>query len=184
MVGLAQGCGVFIGLGSNLGPREAHICGALDELHAHARIRVAASSSLHETGAVGGPPGQPRYLNAVAELECELDARELLRVMQEIERRHGRARDVRHGPRTLDLDLLIYHDLVIDEPGLLTPHPRLWEREFVLAPLREVCGVEQFAGVFSGVVGPRRRRDRDGRRVALSAAAACGGADAAPGAGL
>ena len=134
-------CGIFIGLGSNLGDREVHIRGALRELAEAGDIRVLRCSSLHDTEPVGGPPAQPRFLNAVAELETDLPPRELLDRLLAIERRHGRQRGVRNGPRTLDLDLLLYRERFISEPGLVVPHPRMWERPFVAQPLAEICDV-------------------------------------------
>ncbi len=134
--------GVFIGLGSNLGDREATIRSALRELEADNDIRVVRCSSLHETEPVGGPPGQGRYLNAVAELETALPPRALLERLLAIERRHGRQRSAANGPRTLDLDLLLYGDRVIDEPDLVVPHPRMWERPFVMEPLAEICDID------------------------------------------
>jgi 2-amino-4-hydroxy-6-hydroxymethyldihydropteridine diphosphokinase len=131
--------GVFIALGSNLGDRAGHIRQALHQLGEAGDIRVTACSALHETEAVGGPPGQPAYLNAVAELATDLAPRDLLARLLAIERRHGRQRAVPNGPRTLDLDLLLYHDRVVHEPGLQVPHPRMWERPFVLEPLAEIC---------------------------------------------
>ena len=130
---------VYIGLGSNLGDRAEHISAALRELATPGDIRVVAVSTLHETEPVGGPAGQTRYLNAAAELETTLTARELLARMQEIEQRHGRVRDVANGPRTLDLDLLLFGDEVIDEPDLCVPHPRMCTRSFVVEPLSEIC---------------------------------------------
>ncbi len=131
--------GIYVALGSNLGDRERHIREALEELDQHAEIRVLRVSSLHETEPAGGPPGQSLFLNGVAELETSLAPRELLAWLHEIERRHGRMRVQRWGPRPLDLDLLLYGDEVIDEAGLTVPHPRMWERPFVMAPLAEVC---------------------------------------------
>jgi 2-amino-4-hydroxy-6-hydroxymethyldihydropteridine diphosphokinase len=98
-----------------------------------------ACSSLRETDPVGGPPGQPTFLNAVAELATDLSPRELLERMLDVERRHGRERRVSNGPRTLDLDLLLFRDQVIDEPDLCVPHPRMWQRPFVVQPLAEIC---------------------------------------------
>lgn len=131
--------GVFIGLGSNLGDREANLRGALEALDEQGRILVLARSSLHETAPVGGPAGQEPYLNAVAEIATDLPPRALLGILHEIERRFGRLRVEKDGPRTLDLDLLVYQDQAINEPDLHVPHPRLWERSFVLAPLAELC---------------------------------------------
>ena len=131
--------GVYIALGSNLGDRARHIQTALRELAEAGDIRVLRCSSMHDTAPEGGPAGQPRYLNAVAELATRLEPRELLARLLAIEARHGRIRAERNGPRTLDLDLLLYRDQAIDEPGLRVPHPRMWEREFVLGPLSEIC---------------------------------------------
>ncbi len=136
--------GVFIGLGSNLGDRAAHIRQALRELGERGDIRVLACSRLYETEPLGGPPGQPLYLNAVAELATNLTPRELLTRLLEIEERHGRQRTIPNGPRTLDLDLLLYGDHVINEPDLVVPHPRMWERPFVLQPLAEIRAAGRF----------------------------------------
>jgi 2-amino-4-hydroxy-6-hydroxymethyldihydropteridine diphosphokinase len=141
---LSEG-GIYIGLGSNLGDRAANLQAALAALEEHGDIRVLRCSSMHETAPVGGPPGQGPYLNAAAELATDLSAPELLARLLSIEQRLGRVRTVRGGPRTLDLDLLLYRDQVIDEPGLSVPHPRMWERDFVLRPLAELCTPEQLA---------------------------------------
>ena len=128
----------FVGLGSNLGDREGTIRAALDALGAEEGIEVVAVSTLRETEPVGVGP-QPLFLNGAAELETALGARELLDRLLETERRFGRERiPGEHGPRTLDLDLLLYGDERIDEPGLTVPHPRLHERTFVLEPLAEL----------------------------------------------
>jgi 2-amino-4-hydroxy-6-hydroxymethyldihydropteridine diphosphokinase len=137
--------GIFIALGSNLGDREENIRSALRALGEAGDVRVLRCSSLHETEPVGGPPGQGRYLNAAAELQTDLSPRELLARLLEIERRHGRARTERFGPRTLDLDLLLYHHLVIAEPDLTVPHPRMWVRPFVMGPLSEICAPDRLA---------------------------------------
>jgi len=109
----------FLGLGSNMGDREAHLRGALAALP-----DLVAVSPLYETEPVGGPPGQDRYLNVVAELDSGLTPRELLEVSQRLEVVAGRVRTVHHGPRTLDVDVLLVDDLVVDEPDLVVPHPR------------------------------------------------------------
>jgi 2-amino-4-hydroxy-6-hydroxymethyldihydropteridine diphosphokinase len=101
-------------------------------------IRVTKVSSFYETEPVGGPP-QPMYLNAVAEIECSLSARELLRHLQRIENELGRKREGKDFPRTIDLDILFFGNQVIDEPDLKVPHPRLHERSFVLDPLNEIA---------------------------------------------
>ena len=124
-----------IGLGSNLGDRARHIAEAVGSLSEHGEY--VAASSLYETAPVGGPRQGP-YLNAVAVIDTELPARELLNACLDIERSQGRERRERWGPRTLDLDILLFGDMEIDEPGLTIPHPRLTERGFVLVPLLEV----------------------------------------------
>jgi len=119
----------YVGLGANLGDREATIRAAVAQLPG-----LVAVSPLHETDPVG-VIDQPPFLNGVAALETELPPRELLDVLLAVERRLGRERGERWGPRTIDLDLLLYGDEVIDEDGLTVPHPRLRERRFVLEPL-------------------------------------------------
>jgi 2-amino-4-hydroxy-6-hydroxymethyldihydropteridine diphosphokinase len=127
----------YIGLGSNLGDREENLRGALERLNELGRVRV---SSFRETEPVG-VTDQPRFVNAAAELETDLSPQDLLARLLEIERDLGRdrARERRWGPRTIDLDLLLYGDQVLDEPGLKVPHPRLDERRFVLEPLHELA---------------------------------------------
>ena len=127
----------YIGLGSNLGEREAQIRVALDDLARLPASRLVRASSLYDSEPVGDVE-QPNFLNAMAELETELPARQLLWNLLLIERRLGRTRNRRWGPRTIDLDLLLYGDLVIDEPDLLVPHPELVRRSFVLVPLVEL----------------------------------------------
>jgi 2-amino-4-hydroxy-6-hydroxymethyldihydropteridine diphosphokinase len=128
-----------IALGSNVGDRYAHIAFALESLGTLPSSRLTAHSRVIETAPVGPLP-QGAYLNAAATLETDLSARDLLGYMLEIERRRGRNRpqELRWGPRTLDLDLLLYGDRTIHEPGLEVPHPRLPERAFVLEPLAEI----------------------------------------------
>jgi 2-amino-4-hydroxy-6-hydroxymethyldihydropteridine diphosphokinase len=129
----------LIGLGSNLGDRRAMLEGAIAALKVTSGVRVLRVSSFHETEPVGGPPGQGTYLNAAAALETTLDPTELLHVLQSIETRSGRVRTVRWGERTLDLDLLLFDDRIIQTPELTVPHPRLTVRRFVLEPLAEVA---------------------------------------------
>jgi 2-amino-4-hydroxy-6-hydroxymethyldihydropteridine diphosphokinase len=129
----------YVGLGSNLGDREGMLRSALARLAGSPGVEVVASSSLHETEPVGGPGGQGKFLNAVARLRVALDADELLDLLLRIEAEHGRVRRERWGPRTLDLDLLLYDDLAVQTPRLTVPHPRLHERRFVLAPLAEIA---------------------------------------------
>ena len=131
----------YVGLGANLGDRERTIRAALDALADEDGIEVVAVSTLRETEPVGVGP-QPLFLNGAAELETTLSARELLDRLLATEQRFGRVRvPGEHGARTLDLDLLLYGDEQIDEPGLAVPHPRLHERAFVIEPLAEL-GVE------------------------------------------
>jgi 2-amino-4-hydroxy-6-hydroxymethyldihydropteridine diphosphokinase len=128
----------YIGLGSNLGDREAMLRSALQLLAAEPEIELVASSSVRETDPVGYED-QPRFLNSAVCIETELSPRALLDRMLSIERRLGRTREgPRFGPRTIDLDLLLYGDELVDEPGLRVPHPRLAERRFVLEPLQEL----------------------------------------------
>jgi len=127
----------FIGLGSNLGDREANLRQALDHLARTTDTSVVRASSLYDTEPVG-VEDQPHFLNAVAQLETRLTPQQLLWNLMLIERRLGRVRSQRWGPRTLDLDLLLYEDLVIDEEDLQVPHPELTKRSFVLVPLVEL----------------------------------------------
>ena len=131
----------LIGLGSNLGDRPANLNGAMSALGQVLGINVRQVSSFHETEPVGGPPGQGMFLNAVALLETDFEPLPLLHVLQEIEVQFGRQRTVRWGERTLDLDLLLFDDRIIDTPELCVPHPRMRTRRFVLEPLLEVAPV-------------------------------------------
>ena len=124
----------FLGLGSNVGDRPAHLRTAVAGLP-----DVVAVSALYETEPLGGPPGQDPYLNAVVELRTDLSARELLELGQALEAAAGRRRDVRWGPRPLDVDVLLVGDRVLETDDLVVPHPRMWERRFVLAPLAELA---------------------------------------------
>ncbi len=128
----------YVGLGANLGPREATILRAVDLLAAEPGIDVLELSSLRETEPVG-ITDQPAFVNGAVALETTLPARELLDALLRVERELGRMRTgERWGPRTIDLDLLLYADEVVDEPGLTVPHPRLHERRFALEPLAEL----------------------------------------------
>ena len=130
----------LIGLGSNLGDREGWLRLALDRLDAHPLVTVIASSGLYETAAVGGPSGQGPFLNACATIEVGLDPESLLRLMLDIERIAGRVRTVKNAPRTLDLDVLLFDDIVRADPGLTIPHPAMLDRPFVMVPAAEVAG--------------------------------------------
>jgi 2-amino-4-hydroxy-6-hydroxymethyldihydropteridine diphosphokinase len=126
----------FIGIGSNLGDRDATVRSALAALRAIDDQLV--TSSLYETDPVGYTD-QPPFLNAVALLETDLGALDLLGELKRIEAAHQRVRHFRNAPRTLDLDLLLYNNAVIETSGLSLPHPRMHERAFVLVPLAEIA---------------------------------------------
>lgn len=126
----------WVALGSNVGDGPATLASARRELEALGE--VVGRSSLYRTVPVGGPPGQPDYLNAVLALRTSLTPHALLAALLEVEARHGRVRAERWGPRTLDLDLLAHGEANLDDPLLTVPHPRLHHRAFVLVPLREV----------------------------------------------
>jgi 2-amino-4-hydroxy-6-hydroxymethyldihydropteridine diphosphokinase len=130
----------YVGLGSNLGNRAQTLLDAVEALRAEDGVEVAGVSSLIETDPVGFLD-QPRFVNGVAALDTTLTARELLALLLDVEQRFGRTREAvpAQGPRTLDLDLLLYGDTELDEPGLQVPHPRLHERAFVLEPLAELA---------------------------------------------
>jgi len=128
----------FVALGANIGDPVAQLrsgCAALDRLPG---TRRRSCSSLYRTKPVGYAD-QPDFINAVCEIDTTLPAADLMRALLAIERDHGRVRDLPGGPRTLDLDLLLYDDLRCEEPGLTLPHPRLHERAFVLYPLYEIA---------------------------------------------
>ena len=126
-----------IALGSNLDDPEAHVRRAMGELDALPGTRVLARSSLFRTAPVGYAD-QPDFINACVLVETTLAPRALLDALLALEKRHGRVREIPNGPRTLDLDIVVYGDERIDEPGLKVPHPRARERAFVKDPLREV----------------------------------------------
>jgi 2-amino-4-hydroxy-6-hydroxymethyldihydropteridine diphosphokinase len=125
-----------IALGSNLEDPEAQVSRGFAEIAALPETKVSARSGLHRTKPVGYA-NQPDFVNACVVVETRLAPRELLDGLLAIEKKHGRVREIPNGPRTLDLDIIIYGDQVIDEPGLKVPHPRAHERAFVLAPLAE-----------------------------------------------
>jgi 2-amino-4-hydroxy-6-hydroxymethyldihydropteridine diphosphokinase len=130
----------YIGLGSNLGDRTVNLERALERLGRLAGVEVLAVSRFIETEPVG-PPGQGRYLNAAAALRTSLRPAELIEALAAVEAAGGRnrAREERHGPRTIDLDLLLYGQEIVDEPRVTVPHPRMHERPFVLEPLAEIA---------------------------------------------
>lgn len=128
----------YVGLGANLGDRAATLARALELLGRQPHVAIVAVSSFRETDPVGYLD-QPPFLNAAAAIETSLPPQELLGVLLDVERTLGRTREgPRYGPRTLDLDLLLIEGVMIDEPGLTLPHPRLHERSFALEPLVEI----------------------------------------------
>lgn len=128
----------YLGLGSNLGDRLATLQGARQALAQAPGVNLRASSALYETAPVGGPEQGP-YLNAVLEVETDLAPPALLELCLEVEQRFGRRRTAHWGPRTCDIDLLLCGALMLEEPQLILPHPRLHQRRFVLAPLAELA---------------------------------------------
>jgi 2-amino-4-hydroxy-6-hydroxymethyldihydropteridine diphosphokinase len=129
---------VFIGLGSNQENPRRQIETALSELGALG-ASVARVSRFYRTEPVGGPPSQPWYVNAVAEIAFRREPLDLLHVVHTIESRHGRVRSVRNAPRTLDLDILLFGDRILHSDELTLPHPRFRDRRFVLVPLAEIA---------------------------------------------
>ncbi len=129
----------YIGIGSNLGNSVTNVQSALEQLRTHTQLKLISYSRLYSSKP-HGPQNQPDYVNAVAAITTELPAIDLLHVLFHIENSHGRERlpDQHWGPRTLDLDLLLYSDHIIDEPDLKVPHPYLCERSFVVYPLSEL----------------------------------------------
>ena len=146
----------FLGLGANLGDRRAALRDAVAQLEAHGDVE--AVSPLYETDPVGGPEDQGPYLNLVVELSTADSPRQLLVRCQALEEAAHRVRTVRFGPRTLDADVLLVGDLVVHEPDLVVPHPRMWERRFVLQPLSDLA---------PELVSPDRQIASGGRVVRL-----------------
>lgn len=128
---------IYLGLGSNLGNRENNLCQALEGLKA-AHIEITNISSLYETEPVGYS-NQGWFYNLVIEAKTNLEPQKLLETILSVEKNLGRERIVRFGPRTIDIDLLFYDNIILNEPGLTLPHPRLTERKFVLEPLVEIA---------------------------------------------
>lgn len=124
----------YLGLGSNLGDPLSNLRRAVDSMP-----DVTAVSQVYRTSPVGGPPGQADYLNMVVVLDTEMNPRQLLELAHRLETQAGRVRTVVDGPRTLDVDVLLVGDLAVSEEDLVVPHPRMWQRRFVLAPLAEVA---------------------------------------------
>ncbi|MGD8514477.1 MAG: 2-amino-4-hydroxy-6-hydroxymethyldihydropteridine diphosphokinase [Granulosicoccaceae bacterium] len=159
----------YIGLGSNLDQPVQQLQQAFDELAALPATRLQAQSSLYRSAPLG-PAGQPDYINAVAELHTELSAHALLDALQAIEQTHQRVRTQRWGPRTLDLDILLYGDAQIDDARLQVPHPAIAGRAFVLYPLAEIApqlhipglgAITDLLGAVAGQELERLRVDED-----------------------
>ena len=129
----------YIALGANLGERLANLRAAVEALTEPGDIVCSVRSSVYETDPVGGPPGQPRYLNAVIGVLTSLGPADLLDRCREVERRLGRRRSVPDAPRVIDLDLLLFQEAIISTASLELPHPRLHTRRFVLEPLAEIA---------------------------------------------
>jgi 2-amino-4-hydroxy-6-hydroxymethyldihydropteridine diphosphokinase len=129
----------YIGLGSNLGLREKNIAAALNALQTTRDIEVVKVSRLYETEPVGGPAGQPLFINAAAHIKTMLSPERLLGLCLAIEESLGRKRDIRWGPRTIDLDVLCYDQEIVTSPELTLPHPMMHERRFVMEPLVEIA---------------------------------------------
>jgi 2-amino-4-hydroxy-6-hydroxymethyldihydropteridine diphosphokinase len=128
----------YLALGSNIGDRLAHLQHAVDALAAKSGVRVVSVSKVYETSPVGGP-AQDDYYNAVVAADVDVEPIELLKIAQQLEHDAARVRGERWGPRTLDVDILLVDDVRLETSELTIPHPRMWERGFVLAPLRDVA---------------------------------------------
>ncbi|WP_066185570.1 MULTISPECIES: 2-amino-4-hydroxy-6-hydroxymethyldihydropteridine diphosphokinase [Gracilibacillus] len=155
---------VYIALGSNIAPRFNYLYRAIDILQQHEDIEVAKQSSVYETDPVGYTD-QEQFLNMVIELETTLEPIALLNVCQSIERKLGRKRDIRWGPRTIDLDILLYNQTSIVNDRLVVPHRRLHERAFVLIPLAEIhpsLYIESLEQSISELVGQLPLQDKEG----------------------
>lgn len=143
---------VFIGLGSNVGDRMALLQGAINKLPGVIKV-----SPLYETDPIGGPEDQPDFLNCVVELKTSLTPHELLALGQQLEIEANRVRTVINGPRTLDVDILLYDDISMNDEHLTIPHPRMWERRFVVQPLLDIAPDIVTADALASAVGEVRR---------------------------
>jgi 2-amino-4-hydroxy-6-hydroxymethyldihydropteridine diphosphokinase len=128
----------YLGVGSNLGNRQKNIKLALKKINDLEETRIIKSSRIFETEPVGSLRAQPKFLNSALKVETGLSATSLLENLKKIEKELGRVKTFRCGPRVIDLDILLYGDKIINKPGLNIPHPKMFEREFVLQPLREI----------------------------------------------
>ena len=128
----------YLGLGSNLGNREKNLNDCIEKIKTLKGIKLLSASRFYETEPVGGPP-QPGYLNAAIAIETHLSPQKLLKRLQEVESSFGRLRDVKWGPRTLDIDILLYGNEIVTDDDLIIPHTMMHERLFVLKPLCEIA---------------------------------------------
>lgn len=128
----------YLGVGSNLGDRRKNIKLALQKIKALKGTKILKVSKISQTKPVGGPAAQGKFLNAALKIKTKLKAAGLLKKLKTIEKELGRTKSVRFGPRPMDLDILFYGDKIINRKGLIIPHPRIFEREFVIKPLLEV----------------------------------------------
>jgi len=128
----------YLGIGSNLGNRGKFISLAIKKINTLKGAQVIKVSKIIETKAIGGPAGQAKFLNAALKIKTTLSPTVLLKKLKKIEKELGRIKTVRYGPRTIDLDILFYADKIINRKNLKIPHPKLFEREFVIKPLLEI----------------------------------------------
>lgn len=128
----------YLGIGSNLGNRRRNITLAIKKINALEDTKIIKVSKLIETRPVGGPKSQPEFLNAALKIKTNIPPLTLLKRLKKIEKELGRTKTVRYGPRTIDLDILFYGDKIINRKNLKIPHPKIFEREFVIKPLLEV----------------------------------------------
>ncbi|MCL6606038.1 MAG: 2-amino-4-hydroxy-6-hydroxymethyldihydropteridine diphosphokinase [Paenibacillus sp.] len=155
----------YIALGANLGDREGTLVEALNRLNSHKAIRVIRTSGVYETEPVGYLD-QPQFLNMAAAVKTTLSPETLLDIMLEIETGLGRTRDIRYGPRTVDLDLLWMEGQSIETPHLTLPHPRMFERAFVLFPLNDIVPQDEGSGLYNIVTSALQDMDgKDGIRL-------------------
>jgi 2-amino-4-hydroxy-6-hydroxymethyldihydropteridine diphosphokinase len=144
----------FLGLGSNLGERLGFLRDAVATLR---EVGLVGVSPVYETRPIGGPAGQGPYLNLVVELRTDRTPHELLGVCRRLEAAAGRVRDERWGPRTLDVDVLWVDGATVDDPDLVVPHPRMWERRFVVAPLHDLAPDVADEAALAASLGPVER---------------------------
>ena len=164
----------YLALGSNLGDRLGAMCAAVHALSSHRSIELDLSkdvASLYESDPIGGPPGQGPYLNSVVRVSTTLTPHELLDTVLSIEASLGRTRRDHWEPRVIDIDILLYDDLVINDDHLTVPHPHLHERRFVLDPLAELAGDVVYRGLKLSIseLARRARAEAAGQRVTILA---------------